>query len=156
MGSNHKRIDAEIEITAPRQRIWDTLTSSEGFTKWCEPFQVGSYAVGDWSEGSTMHFLGPSEAGQAGGMATRVVLHRPGEIIRMEHFAVVVDGKETFEGEDFDTWVPSHEEYRLSDSANGYTLAISTDVPADYFEMFQTGWREALKVIKRLAEEAGN
>lgn len=147
-----RTINRSIEIRAPREKIWATLTGEETFREWCAAFMPGSHFVGDWSEGSRMRFQAADEQGRVGGMVTEIIEHRPGEVIRSRSVGVLKDGEETFEGEEYDTWVSGDEVYVLEGGPEVFTLSVTNEVPASYLEYFDNAWVQALANIKRLAE----
>lgn len=150
-----KHLNKSIDINATRERIWNVLLGKETFEDWASGFNPsgGSYFEGDWSKGSTMRFLGPDDQGNTGGMLTKITEHVPGEYVRAEHYGVIGNGQEIFEGEIFDEWIPSVEEYRLTGGPDTYTLQVQNDVPESYYDHFSSAWDKALARVKELAEK---
>lgn len=146
------KLNKSIDIRASRERIWQVLTGQEEFRDWASAFMPGSYYEGTWNVGDTLRFLGPSPDGSVGGMITKVVEHTPGEHILCLHYGGVQDGKDVFSGPEFEEWIGSTEEYRLTGGPDVHTLAISNDVPESFVSMFSTSWEQALARIKELAE----
>ena len=147
------KVEKRVAISASQAKIWDTVIGPETYKDWTSAFCAGSYFVGDWSEGSTMRFLGPSpEDGEEGGMLSKVVTHEPGMHIRIEHCGVIGDGVEIFEGPIYDEWIPAVEEYWLEAFGSDWTFRIATDVPPAYVEFFSGAWEKALARVKEIAE----
>lgn len=147
------KVEKSVTISATQERIWETLIGPETYKDWTTAFCAGSYYVGDWSEGSTMRFLGPSpEDGEEGGMLCKIITHEPGRHIRAEHYGVIGKGVEIFEGPIYDEWIPSVEEYWLDPSGSEWTLRIAADVPPSYVEFFSDAWDKALARVKEIAE----
>lgn len=146
------KLEKSINISAPQGRIWETIIGKETYGDWTSSFCEGSTFIGDWSAGSTMKFVGPSPEGGEGGMIAKIIAHEPGRHMRAEHFGVIGDGVEIFEGQIYDEWIPSVEEYWLEGEGTEWTLRISTDVPPSYVEFFSSAWEKALARVKELSE----
>ncbi len=149
-----KKLSFSIDINASREKIWETLLGKETFSDWCSYFSPSgdSRFEGDWSEGSTMRFIGEDGEGNVGGMITKIVEHRPGEYIRSDSVGVIGNGQEYYEGEMCDQWVPATEEYRVTGGPDTYTLSVNNDVPEPYAEHFSDAWQKGLARVKELAE----
>lgn len=146
------KIEKSVTITASRDKIWDTVIGPETYKDWTSAFCEGSSFVGDWSEGSTMRFIGPDPEGGEGGMICRIISHEPGSHLRAEHYGVIAKGVEVYEGPIYEEWIPSVEEYWLESSGTDWTFRIATDVPHSYVEFFSGAWDKALARVKEIAE----
>lgn len=146
-------IRESIEISASKEAIWKVITDQTTYQDWSSAFMPGSRYEGDWSEGSKIRFIGPSDEGD-NGIVAKVLCHVPGQSLTMQHIAVLSSGVEQYEGDVFDTWIPATEEYWLEPSYDGQQLRIISQVPNDYFESFTVCWRNALARIKELSEAA--
>lgn len=137
------------QISAPRAKVWDTMLTDATYREWTSVFMPGSYFKGDWSKGSKMLFLGPSESGEEeGGMVSLVKEHRPEEFISLEHLAEIRDGVET-------PWENTgYENYTLKDTDGGTEVLIDIlNLPEEYADMFDDSWPKALQRLKELAEK---
>lgn len=138
-----------IHINAPRNKVWDVMLDEATYRDWTSVFMPGSYYQGDWSEGSTMRFLGPGAEGEKeGGMVAIVKEYRPQEFVSLQYLAEIRDGAE----------VPMQgtglENYTLQDGEGGTDVAIDLlNLPDEYAGMFNESWPKALERIKELAEE---
>ncbi|WP_427872212.1 hypothetical protein [Flavobacterium sp. MMS24-S5] len=47
-----------IDIKAPKEKIWKVLWDDETYRKWTSVFAEGSYAESTWNEGDKIYFLG--------------------------------------------------------------------------------------------------
>jgi uncharacterized protein YndB with AHSA1/START domain len=65
----------EIDIAAPRRRVFDLLIEPQACRDWTSPFAEGSYYEGDRVAGGTIRFMSPS----GDGMLSEIVDHRPSE-----------------------------------------------------------------------------
>ncbi len=137
------------QINAPREKVWDVLLGDATYREWTSVFMPGSYYQGDWSEGSTMLFLGPGAEGEKeGGMKALVKENRAQEFVSLEYGAEIRNGVE----------VPMAgsglENYTLQDKDGGTELSIDLlNVPDEYSDMFNEGWPKALEKLKELAEK---
>lgn len=137
-----------IDIAATPEKIWDVLLTDKTYRVWTSVFHPGSYAETDWKEGSKALFKTP----EGGGMISKVVRHNPGKIIVLEHYGVLKNGEEVFEGETVEKWAGTTETYRL-ESKNGIsTLFIEQEIEESYIDWFKTTWEKALQKVKELSE----
>lgn len=152
--TTHKpNIEKQIVIHAEPQKVWETMLDPEAFKIWCAAFMPGSFYRGEWSEGSIIRFLGADEEGKEHGMVTKIVEYNPYSLIRAEHIGVVEAGQDRFEGDVFDEWIPSIEEYQYDPAPEGTTLKVRTSVPESHREDFEKSWDEALSILKSLVEQ---
>lgn len=145
-----QKLQLRTRINAPKEKVWNVLLQDETYRQWTAPFCEGSYAVGDWSLGSKVHFLSPD----GGGLVSKVVEHQPNERITFEHQGFVKDGKEDFESEAVKGWQGSLESYQLKTVDGGTELAIEQDMETEHAEKFTTMWHQALQKVKELSERA--
>ena len=137
-----------IQINAPRSKVWDVMLEDATYRDWTSVFMPGSHYEGDWSEGSTMRFLGPSENGEKeGGMVAVVKEHRPQEFLSLQYHAEIRDGIEVpMPGTGF-------ENYSLSEKDGGTEVSIDLlGLPDEYAGMFDESWPKALERLKELSE----
>lgn len=139
-----------ININAPREKVWDVMLADATYREWTSVFMPGSYYQGDWSEGSKMLFLGPSQEGEKeGGMAAVIKENRPHEFMSIHHQAEIRNGVEMpWDG------VGGFENYSLSDIEGGTELSIDMlNIPDEYASMFDESWPKALETLKEIAEK---
>lgn len=137
-----------IDIAAPRQKVWDVLLQDETYRIWTSAFHPGSYAEGGWDEGSKVYFKTP----EGDGLVSRVLIHKPNDIISFEHINVLVNGKEDGEHKEAAKWKGLTETYRAADQQGGTHLKIEQDITPEYADHFNTAWQKALEKVKELAE----
>lgn len=140
-----------IFINAAKEKVWNTMLEDATYREWTKPFNETSYYQGDWSEGSTILFLGTDKEGKnEGGMFSRIAKNIPFEHISIQHLGVIENGIEKpweGEGEGF-------ENYILTETDGGTQVDIEmTNIPDEYREMMNEMWPKALDVLKTLAEE---
>ena len=141
-------IEKEIDVDAPRERVWEVLTGDVTYRQWTAPFADGSYAETDWQEGSSVRFLGPEGTGLVG----RVLASRCPEFLDIEYTGVVGGGGEDTESEQARLWSGTHETYRLAEAGGGTLLAISAPMEDAYYDDMVKAWDRALVRVKELAE----
>lgn len=141
-------IRLSVVIDASPQKVWDVLLQDETYRQWTAVFHPGSYAESDWKTGSRAYFKTP----EGDGMISRIVQHEPAQVIVLEHFGVLKDGREDYESEEVKKWQGFKEIYRLS-NVNGKTkLTIEQEITPEYYEMFSATWEKALAKVKELSE----
>ena len=141
-------INKEIDVEAPRERVWDVLTGDATYRQWTAEFAEGSHADTDWQEGSSVRFLGPDGTGLVG----RVVVSRRPELLDVEYTGVVGGGSDDTESEQARLWAGTHETYRLGEAGGGTHLAISAPMEDAYYDDMMGAWDRALARVKELAE----
>ena len=141
-------IEKEIDVDAPRERVWDVLTGDASYRQWTAEFAEGSYAETDWQEGSHVRFLGPDGTGLVG----RVVASRRPELLDVEYTGLVGGGGDDTESEQARLWSGTRETYRLAEAGGGTHLEISAPMDDAYYDDMVGAWDRALARVKELAE----
>jgi uncharacterized protein YndB with AHSA1/START domain len=141
-------IEKDIDVDAPRERVWDILIGDATHRQWTAEFLEGSYAETDWHEGSTVRFLGPDRTGLLG----KIVASRRPELLDVEYTGVVGGGSDDTESELARAWAGLHETYRLAETGNGTRLAISAPMADPHYDDMVVAWDRALAKVKELAE----
>jgi len=149
-----QKLHFSIHINGNKEKVWDSMLGDVTYREWTEPFHVGSYYEGDWSEGSKMLFLGPGEDGQKdGGMVSRIKENRKYEFVSVEHLGMVIDGVEDTTSEEVKKWTPSFENYTFTEKDGGTEVSVDMEVANDEFkEMFEGMWPKALLKLKEIVE----
>lgn len=139
------------EINAPKEKIWDVLLQDETYRIWTSVFHPGSYADTDnWEEGSMVYFKTP----EGDGLASRILEHKPQEVISFEHLAVLKNGVEDTENEEAKKWKGFKETYWLKEKDGACELVVEQDITNDYAEYFEKIWPQALDKVKELSEKS--
>jgi uncharacterized protein YndB with AHSA1/START domain len=144
------KMQFSIDITAPKQRVWDTMLGAKTYSEWTSAFSPSSYFEGDWSEGSRIRFLGKDENGNLCGMSSRIVANRKFEFLGIEHLSGINNGAEEVAGES--AWAGACEDYHFSEASGVTTVRVEQDMVPEYEAMFQEMWPNALSKLKSLAE----
>lgn len=143
-----KKQEFEIEIDAPKEKVWSALFGNETYPKWAAVFSEGSRAETDWKEGSKVLFLN----GQNEGMVSKIVKKTENEYMSFEHLGFIMNGVEDYESEGAKQYAGVLENYTLL-SENGKTkLKIDLDVADEHLDYFKEAWPKALNTLKEIAE----
>jgi PhnB protein len=147
-GVNRSSIRKSIDIRAPRHKVWDVLLQDKTYRQYAESFCPGSYAETDWKEGSEARFLNAD----GDGLYSAVLVHKPAEIITLEHQGVLKAGRRDINNPETDSWKGARETYRVTERNGVTTLTIEQECPAGYADMLADSWDRALKSVKELSE----
>lgn len=147
----------EAVINAPKEKVWKTMLGKDTYGKWTDVFMPGSHFVGDWTEGSKIHFLAPDEEGKISGTVFRVNKSQPYDLVSIENIGIVQDGKEDTSGPEAKVYAGALESYTFKE-IDGKTkvlvdLTPVMDIPDDYKEIYYDMWHNALQKLKELVEE---
>ena len=149
-----QKLQYKIDISAPREKVWNTVLEDKTYRIWTEPFMAGSYFKGDWNKGSKILFLAPGENGDMG-MVSRIKENRKYENVSIEHLGVVNNGKEDTSSDEAKKWSGALENYTFKEK-NGKTellVDLYGDIPDEFNEMFEGMWPKALQKLKELSEK---
>lgn len=144
-----KLLKQSIEINAPKQKVWDVMLKDETYRQWTAAFHEGSYAVGNWEEGTKMIFTD----GSGSGMVSIIKDHKPADEITIEHIGMLKDNKEDFESDEVKQWAGSLEKYKVTETDGKTMLGIEMDVVPEYEEFMNNAWKKALVLLKDIAEK---
>lgn len=148
-----QKIHAEIDINAPREKVWDTMLGDATYREWTKAFQEGSHFKGNWEQGSKMLFIGPSEEGKEGGMVSQIKENRRPEFLSIQHLGILKDGVEDTTSEEAKKWTPAFENYTFTEKDGGTHLAVDQDMEGEYKAQFEEMWAKALQLLKTLCEK---
>ena len=133
-----------VNINAPKEKVWETLWNDATYRQWTAAFCEGSYAKGDWEEGSKILFLIPN----GDGMFSTVEKKIPNEQMVFRHLGVVKNGIE--EPKD---WENATESYYLAEN-NGFTkLDVALGAALGFEEYLNDTFPKALEILKQVAEQ---
>lgn len=140
----------EIEINAPKTKIWDILWSPETYTEWTKYFSPGSQIKSDWKIDGKTYFTDPSGNGMVSTIST---LDEPNEVT-FNHLGMIQDGKEDTESKEVKEWSGAPERYFLIQLDNGNTkLQVEVQVSSEWKSIMDKGFTEGLKIVKELSEK---
>lgn len=139
----------QIEINAPKQRVWDTLWQDETFRQWAGLIDPGTYMTGELKEGGEVQFI---SAENGYGVTSLVEKLIPGEYLLFRHQA---DTQNSGEQQREKEWTGGKESYELVESSGVTTLIATFDVPPELEEYFKDNYPNALSCVKSLSEAVG-
>lgn len=144
-----EKINFSTTINAPKEKVWEILWNMDAYQAWTSAFTEGSFAKTDnWKEGTKVLFLNPNGSG----MVSTVAVNRPNEYMSFKHLGEVHKGVEDTSSDRVKAWAGSMENYTLKGENGTTTLLVEMDITAEFKEMFEKIWPEALKKVKALAE----
>ena len=146
-----ENMNFDININAPKEKVWNALWEDANYRNWTSAFSEGSYAETDnWKQGSKVLFLD----GKGSGMVSKIAENRPNEYMSIEHLGEVKDGVEDTTSEKVQAWKGATENYTLTEKRNGTDLKIelSGNIPDEFKDYFEQTWPIALDKLKQIAE----
>ena len=78
-----------VLINATPEKVWNTMLQDATYRIWTREFHEGSYFEGSWEKGSEIHFLGPDENGNMGGMYARISANIKHEFVSIQHLGFI-------------------------------------------------------------------
>ena len=136
-----------IEISAAKQKVWDTLWQDETLRLWAGIIDPGTHLVGDLKEGNEVQFV----SGNGYGVTSLVEKLEPGGFLLLRHSA---DTQSNGKRERKKQWTGGQESYSLSEKDGATTLTLASDVPSELEEYFKVNYPKALELVKSLAERS--
>jgi len=143
-----KRLDFDITINAPREKVWSILWNETTYPKWTAAFSENSQVRTDWKKGSKAIFTDGSQDGMVATIAENI----PNSFMSIKHMGALKDGKEDFTSAEKEGWSGALENYTLTAENGGTQLHIEMDSTDEHADMFRKMWPEALNNVKKLAE----
>jgi len=142
-----EKLNFDITISAPREKVWSLLWNDNTYRQWTAPFCEGSYAESDWEEGSRIRFLSPGNNGMFG------VIHKmvPNQLMSFQHLGEIRNGEEV----QMD-WGGAFENYFLEEAGNATVLKVEVDITEAFKDYMTATFPQALKKVKQMAEDGGN
>lgn len=147
MPNEMKTIKKGINISAPKEKVWEVLTNNELTALWYSPFGEGVHAETDWKLGSKALFTDATGSG----LVSRVVVNQPFDTLSIEHQGIVSNGVEDYESDVAKQVKGGHENYYLSENNGITSLSIECDMSAEYFDWMSAAWDKALQKISQLS-----
>jgi uncharacterized protein YndB with AHSA1/START domain len=146
------RLQFEIEIHAPVEKVFNTMLGEKTYEAWTAVFNPTSRYEGTWEKGTKILFLGSDEKGNEGGMVSRIRDNVPNKFISIEHIGVLENGKERTTGADVEQWAGALENYTFIDKQGKTVVHVDLDINDQYKDYFEDLWPRALKKLKELCE----
>lgn len=145
---NMETLEFTIQINASKQKVWSVLWNDESYRKWTSAFCEGAYAVSDWKEGSTIHFLSPSGEGMNSSIEKKI----DQEYIAFKHISELKNFKEMPIDAASQEWTGAMETYRLTQNNSFTILEVTMDCVEKYVDYFKKTFPKGLEIVKQLSE----
>jgi uncharacterized protein YndB with AHSA1/START domain len=146
---SYKPLHYNIQINAPKEKVWNTMLESETYKEWSSEFTPGSYYIGSWDKGAKIKFLSPNGEG----MTSEIAENKKYEFISIRHLGFIKNGIEHTESPEIKAGMPAYENYTFSEK-NGITeVKADMVVPIEYEKMFEEVWPKALTKLKQISEK---
>ena len=146
-----EKMEFNIDINAPKEKVWNTLWGDDTYREWTSAFAEGSRVDTDWQQGSKVLFLDEKNSG----MVSTIVENKPNEFMSIKHLGIVKDGVEDIDSAESKEWSGGLENYTLKSVEGKTHLDIemsATGIPEDMINYFQNTWPKALDKLKEIAE----
>lgn len=151
-----QKMHYSIVINAPREKVYRTMLEDATYREWTSAFSPGGFFEGDWSEGSTMRFVGsdPKHPDQEAlsGMIMKVNKNIPNEFVSLEAIGVVAGGVDDTTSDMVKEWLGAKEEYTFKTIDGGTELSVDQDTHDAFVEDFSTMWPKGLGKLKEICE----
>jgi hypothetical protein len=141
-------IQFSVDINVPRQQVWKTLWQDATFRDWANIIDEGMYIKGALKEGQEIEFISSINGYGVTSLVDKFVLN---ELAIFRHRA---DTQEVGMRKRDNEWTGGVECYSLTEKNGITTLTLTTDIPSEQEETFNTRLPQALARIKTLAEES--
>jgi len=148
MNTENKRIKKSIQISAPKEKVWDVLFTDHYTRIWYKAFGEGSRADTDWEVGSKAIFSDDSNSGLIG----EVIVNQPNEKLSVEYKGILNNDQEDYDSELAKEVKGGRETYHISEKEGGTYLEIESDMAPEYFDEMSEAWDNALEKVKTLSE----
>lgn len=142
------RLTFNIDIKAPKEKVWYSLWDDENYESWVSAFCEGSYAISDWNQGSKIYFLDQNGSG----MNSEIALNKPFETMLFRHLGELKEYVEQPETETTKAWSGAEERYDLKESNGITTVTVAIDLVEKYLDYFKETFPIALEKLKAIAE----
>ena len=145
------KVEKSIEISAPREQVWEILMAPEMFAVWAADFSQGAAMSGDWRPGGKVYY---SDKG-GWGLKAHVLEFEPPRLFSVEYEGEMKNLELDPDLPGSREWKGCRETYELSAEGKVTRFALSAEVPTRaFYEEFNEKWDRVLLKIKQLAEQA--
>ncbi|WP_114790900.1 SRPBCC domain-containing protein [Niabella yanshanensis] len=143
-----KDLNFSIVISAPVEKVWETLWNDHTYRKWTAPFNPGSYMESDWQVGGKTLFL---DAERNGMLSTIKTLESP-RLVEFSHYGELNKGVEDTTSDRVRSYAGAVERYELLPDEKGTLLKVLVQTNDEYEQMMNDGFTKSLQELKELAE----
>lgn len=146
---NMKDLNFSVVISAPVEKVWETLWNDDTYRQWTAPFNPGSYMESDWKVGGKTLFL---DAERSGMLSTIKELESP-RLVVFSHYGELNKGVEDTTSDRVKSYAGAIERYELLPDDKGTLLKVMVQTNEEYESMMNEGFTRSLQVLKALAEQ---
>jgi uncharacterized protein YndB with AHSA1/START domain len=143
-----KTIKKSINISAPKEKVWDILLNDKFNRIWYAEFSEGTHAETDWKVGSKVVFKDNRQSGMIG----KIIENKPDEALSIEYQGILNAGSEDYESAGAKQMKGGRETYQLSEKEGITKVSIESGMTEEYFDSMSLAWDKALQKIKELSE----
>lgn len=140
-----EKLAFNIEINAPKQKVWDVLWNDSTYPQWTAVFSEGSRAESDWKEGSKVLFLD----GKGDGMFSTIKTLEENRSMVFEHLGEISKGVEKPQD-----WGGATESYFLNEKDGVTELKVELYGVDEHKDYFKDIFPKALDKVKELSEQS--
>jgi hypothetical protein len=144
-------MEFNINISASREKVWNTLWDETTYPEWTSVFAQGSRAETDWKKGRRALF----HDGKNTGMVSTIVENKPNEFMSIKHLGIIKNGVEDPDNEENKQWAGAIENYTLREADGETSLHVEisgADIPREFEDYFLQTWPKALDRLKEPSE----
>jgi len=145
----------KISINVPVARVYDCMlgiNSKSTYEQWTALFNPTSTYEGSWEKGSKILFVGVDEKGEKGGMVSRIAENIPNEFVSIQHYGLVIAGKEITEGPEVEKWANGLENYSFEESDGVIIVTVTLDTTEEFIDYMNESYPKALDKLKEICE----
>lgn len=144
-----KNLQYNVHINASKQKVWEIMTQPDTYKEWTAVSWPGSYYEGAWKEGEKIKFISKDGSGTLALIETVRLF----EYIGAKHIAVLLEGgKEDYDSDIAKGWVGILENYTFEEKDGGTDLTVNITTNPNWQKMFDDGFPNALKELKKICE----
>lgn len=144
----------EQQIAASPEKVAALMLGADTYPFWTAAFNGSSGFRGSWEEGEEICFIGKKENGKEVGMIGEIAVHRPAEYVAISFTGLWDDGQAIYADAEVAAFKDTREEYRFVKREGGTLLVVDIDDVGEHYEHFMETWPNALRELKKLAENA--
>ena len=144
-----KRIVLEYTFETSSEYLWELIVDPEHYRYWTTAFSEGSKFIGNWTKGSTIHFVMIDDEGNESGMLSEVMESEWPNRIFIQHKGLVMNGIEDYESPQAKLWTPAYENYTMKQIEGGKcTFKMEQTIPEAFEDEFLDNWHHAFKLME--------
>ena len=133
----------DIQINAPKEKVWQTLWEDKTYRQWTSACGEGSSAKSDWQQGSRIEF----GDGKGNGMFSVIDKKVDNTQMSFKHLGEMKGGVDVKSD-----WTGASENYFLSEKDGQTELKVELDTVEEFQNYFAEVFPKALQLVKKISE----